>query len=74
MAQVDLKVGVFGVSFCQQGSSENGGRSDVYDRSELKVISNCCYTNCCCTNCGLLVNLGKLPEFTRIYLNLLEFI
>ena len=24
----------------KQGSSENDGRSDVYDRSEFKVISN----------------------------------
>ena len=48
----------------KQGSSENDGRSDVYDRSEFKVISNCCYTNCCRTNCG---------HFTCIYLNLPEF-
>ena len=27
----------------KQGSSENDGRSDVYDRSDFKVISNCCY-------------------------------
>ena len=26
----------------KQGSSENDGRSDVYDRLYLKVISNCC--------------------------------
>ena len=38
-----------------QGSSENDGRSDVYDCLELKVTSNCCYNKCCRTN---------LPEFT----------
>ena len=48
----------------EQGSSENDGRSDVYDRSEFKVISNCCYNNCCRTNCS---------HFTRVYLNLPEF-
>ena len=47
----------------KQGSSENDGRSNVYDCSEFKVISNCCYTNCCRTNCG---------HFTCIYLNLPE--
>ena len=36
----------------KQGSSENDGRSNVYNRSELKVISNCYYTNCCRTTCG----------------------
>ena len=36
----------------KQGSSENDGRSDVYDRSEFKVISNCSYNNCCRTNCS----------------------
>ena len=44
----------------KQGSSENDGRSDVYDHSEFKVISNWCYTNCCRNNCG---------HFTCIYLN-----
>ena len=48
----------------QQGSSENDGRSDVYTRSELKVISNCSFNNCCCTNCS---------NFTCVYLNFLEF-
>ena len=36
----------------KQGSSENDGRSDVDDRSEFKVVSNCCYPNCSYTNCG----------------------
>ena len=27
----------------KQESSENDGRSDVYDRSEFKVVSNCSY-------------------------------
>ena len=48
----------------KQGSSENDGRSDVFDRSEFKVISNCCYNNCCRTNCS---------SFTCVYLNLSEF-
>ena len=39
------------VSKVKQGSSENDGRSDVYDRLEFMVISNCCYNNCCRTNC-----------------------
>ena len=55
----------------KQVSSENEGRSDVYDRSEFKVISNCCYTNCCHTNCGNFYFYW--PEFTWIYLNLCEF-
>ena len=40
--------------FCidKQGSSENDGRSDVYDRPEFKVLSNCCYPNCCQSNCS----------------------
>ena len=44
----------------KQGSSENDGRSNVYDRLEFKVTSNCCYSNCCCTNCSY---------FTFIYQN-----
>ena len=48
----------------KQGSSENYGRSNVYDRSEFKVTSNCCYNNCCRTNCG---------HFTFIYLYLPKF-
>ena len=49
----------------KQGSSENDGISDVYDRSEFKVISNCCYTNCCRTNFGYFTcNYLNLPEFT----------
>ena len=46
----------------QQGSSENDGRSDVYDRSEFKVISSCCYNNCCRTNCSHFYLY--LPEYT----------
>ena len=34
----------------KQGSSENDGRSNVYDRSEFKVIYNWCYPNCCLVN------------------------
>ena len=37
----------------KKGSSENDARSDVYDCSEFKVVSNCCYPNCCCTNAML---------------------
>ena len=48
----------------EQGSSENDGRSDVYDRLEFKVISNCCNNNCFCTNCR---------HFIWVYLNLSEF-
>ena len=55
----------------KQGSSENDVTSDVCDRSELKVISNCCYTNCCRTNCNNFYFYW--PEFTWIYLNLCEF-
>ena len=62
--------------------------SNVYDHSELKVISNCCYPNGCypnfChTNCGnftwIVMNLTytlnylNLPWFTRSYLNLPKF-
>ena len=36
----------------KQGSSENDGRSDVYDRSEFKVVSYWCYPNCGRANCG----------------------
>ena len=50
----------------QQGSSENDGRSEIYDRSEFKVISNCCYNNCCCTNCSHFYLY--LPEYTLIFL------
>ena len=71
----------------QQGSSENDGRSNVYDRLEFMVISNCCYNNCCCTNCShftwiylIYLNFPKLPwiylnlsEFTWIHMNLPEF-
>ena len=47
-----------------QGSSENDGRSDVYDHLEFKIVSNCCYPNCSRTYCGHFVNLGDLPEYT----------
>ena len=61
----------------QQGSSEIDGRSNVYDRLEFKVISNCCYNNCCRTNCshftGIYLNLPDLPEFSKINLDLPEF-
>ena len=53
----------------KQGSSENDGRSDVYDHLEFKIVSNCCYLNCSRTNCGHFVNLGNLPKHTWIYLN-----
>ena len=53
---------------------------NVYDHSEFKVISNCCYNNCCRTNCGtftwIYLNLPdylNLPKFTWFYLNLPEF-
>ena len=52
------------VYFIEQGSSENDGRSDVYDHLELKIVSYCCYPNCSHTNCGHFVNLGNLPEYT----------
>ena len=54
-------------------------RSDVYDHSEFKVISQCCYTNCCypncsCTNCDHFTWIYlSLPVFTCIYLNLPVF-
>ena len=61
----------------KQGSSEDDGISDVYDRSEFKVNSNCCYNNCCCTNCGnftcIYLNLPYIPKFTWIYLNFPKF-
>ena len=58
----------------KRGSSENDGRSNAYDCSELKFISNCCYTNWCCTNCSHLTWIYlNLPEFTRIFLNIPEF-
>ena len=58
----------------EQGSSENDGRSDVYDCSEFKVISNCCYNNCCHTNCSHFTCIYlNLPKFTWIYLNLPKF-
>ena len=60
----------------KQGSSDNDGRSDVYDRLEDKVISNCCYNNCCRTNCShftwFYLNLADLPEFSHINLHLPE--
>ena len=53
----------------KQGSSENYGGSYVYDRSEFKVIYNCCYINCCNPNCCHTNWIYlKLPEFTWIYL------
>ena len=58
----------------KQGSSENDGRSDVYDHSEFKVISTCCYNNCCRTNCGHFTCIYlNLPDVTRIYLNIPEY-
>ena len=54
----------------KQGSSENDDRSDVYDHSEFKVISNCCYNNCCRTHCG---HFTCIPKFTWTYLNLPEY-
>ena len=30
---------------------EYDGSLDVYDHSEFKIVSNCCYPNCCRTNC-----------------------
>ena len=56
------------------GAQENDGGSDVYDCSEFKVVSNCCYTNCCCTNFGNFTGIDwNLPEFTLYYLNLTQF-
>ena len=57
----------------KQGSSENDGRSDVYDRLNIKIVANCCYPNCSHTNCGHFVNLGNLFEFTCIFLNIHDF-
>ena len=58
----------------KQGSSENDGRSDVYDCSEFKIVSNCGYPNRSRTYFGNFANLGNIPEYTaRIYLNLPEF-
>ena len=64
----------------KQGSSENDGISNVYDSSELKVISNCCYTNCCFPNCCH-TNFGNVTwiylffsEFTIIHLILPKFL
>ena len=50
------------IKHLKQGSSENDGRSDVIDRSEFMVISNCCYNNCCRTNCSHFYLY--LPEYT----------
>ena len=41
-----------GARLKKQGSSENGARSEVNDRSEFKIFSNWCYQKSCCTICG----------------------
>ena len=56
----------------KQGSSENDGRSDVYDRSEFKVVSNCCYSNCGHANCGnfekeFWMNLDHIGHFVEYF-------
>ena len=38
---------------------ENDGTSDVYDRLEFMIVSNCSYPNCCRTNCCNFVNLSN---------------
>ena len=43
------------------------GRSDVFYRSEFKVVFNCCYPNCCRTNCG------RFQEFRWIRTMLYHF-
>ena len=48
----------------QQGYSENDGRSDVYDRSEFKVISNCCKTPTAVSPTDFAPIAVILPEFT----------
>ena len=64
-----LELKIILVLFREQGSSKNDGRSDVYDRSELLVISSCCYTNCCYPICCH----TKCGNFTWIYWNLSGF-
>ena len=64
------------LSFIKQGSSENDVRSDVYDRSDFKVIFNCCYNQQLLSHqlqsfyLYLPEFFQNLPEVTIIYLNL----
>ena len=43
-----------------QGSSDNDVRSNVYDRTEFMIVSNCCYLNCCFAKCVHFVILSSL--------------
>ena len=54
----------------QGGSSGKNGRPDVYDRSEWRPFLTAVIPSAVTTNAVLLLNL---PQFTWIYLNLLEY-
>ena len=56
----EIKIFYGRVPFNKQGSVENDGRSNIDDRSEFKIVSDCCYLNCCHADCG---NFEKLGNF-----------